>query len=79
MCHYAYFTGSAGDVLDGSQPAICPNGVTQGILNPAYQIGREANNNDPGYNVGPCGDAYNVFESAWDFGYPDPWDVHTCV
>lgn len=80
ICHYAYYIGTSTDAgLEYNQPAICPNGVTQGITNGITgQIGLEANNDHPGYNSGPCGNAYNNFESSQDFGYPDDYYLHTC-
>jgi hypothetical protein len=78
-CHYAYYTGPGGELGYGEAPAICPNGETQGITNTTgAQIGREANNNDPGYNLGPCGNAYNNFESNEDSGLPDDYYQHSC-
>ena len=73
QCHYAYYIGNGTDVkgLDGL-PAICPNGVTQGI-NASYPINlqHEANINNPGYNFGPCGNALGLFQGSQDLGYPD--------
>jgi hypothetical protein len=77
MCHYAYYIGDGGD-LGGELPAICPNGMTQGITNYDFPSGLEANNNNPGYNFGPCGNAYNDFESNEDSGLPDDYDAHVC-
>ena len=73
-CHYAYFTGNGTDVkgYTGNNPAICPNGITQGI-DPAYRknLQHEDNIYGAGYNFGACGNALNLFQSSQDFGYPD--------
>lgn len=75
-CHYAYYTGPAVD--DGEVPAICPNGETKGIVNFNPQFGRQANNNDPGYNFGACGGAFNIYESNQDDGLPNDYSEHYC-
>jgi hypothetical protein len=75
-CHYGYYTGPAVD--DGEVPAICPNGETEGIVNFNPQFGRQANNNDPGYNFGACGGAFNIYESNEDSGLPDDYNEHYC-
>jgi hypothetical protein len=78
ICHYAYYTGNNQNT-DGNQPAICPNGATLGIpfgANPPAD--REESNNQPGCNFGPCGNAYDVFQSSQDFGYPDDYYFHQC-
>lgn len=75
MCHYAYQTTPT-KVL--SNVAVCPNGLSYAVNLTGTQIGREANNNDPGYNPGPCGGALNIFESSQDFGYPDYDNPRDC-
>ncbi|KAJ9604282.1 hypothetical protein H2200_011116 [Cladophialophora chaetospira] len=72
QCHYAYYIGKAGDIANEA-PAICPNGLTQGIGANYPYPGKEAPNNQPGYNFGPCGNVANLFESSQDFGYPDDY------
>jgi len=76
MCHYAYYIGTNDD--EGGAPAICPNGAVQGITNFSPDYGNEANNNNPGYNFGPCGGAPNEFESNEDFGYPNDYYDNQC-
>jgi hypothetical protein len=76
-CHYAYYIGTEGN-LGGEAPAICPNGVTLGITNYNPDFGNEANNNEPGYNFGPCGGAYGEFESNEDFGLPNDYLEYIC-
>lgn len=75
FCHYAYFIGNGSAVTglyNGNVPAICPNGVMQGI-DPSYpkNLQHESNINDSGYNFGACGNALGLFQSSQDFGYPD--------
>jgi len=78
-CHYAYYTGKGGDI-DSEQPQICPNGVTQGILDSSSTgtIGLESNNDEPGYNFGPCVNGDGNFESSLDFGFPDDYNEVAC-
>jgi hypothetical protein len=76
-CHYAYFIGNAGP--DDNQPAICPNGVVQGISGGGTgKGGLEANNDNPGYNFGACGNAPNIWESNQDFGFADGYPLNEC-
>ena len=54
--------------------------MTQGILDSSSTgtIGLESNNDEPGYNFGPCVNGDGNFESSLDFGFPDDYNEVAC-